>query len=63
MEQSRIWIEIATHGVESLAAAMMVILILIGTMGWFLQTVKKIEGAYERYRIVLGKRCWSVSNS
>jgi hypothetical protein len=63
MEQSRIWIEIAAHGVEALAVAMMVALILIGTMGWFLQTGKKIEGADERYRIVLGKHCWSVSNS
>lgn len=55
MEHSRYWIEIASQGVECLAVAIMVAFILIGTIRWLLHSVKNIEGAYERYRIVLGK--------
>jgi uncharacterized membrane protein len=49
------WIERAGQGVEALAVAIMVCFILIGTLDWLLRSVKKIEGAYERYRVVLGK--------
>src|SRR5271165_6434748 len=55
MGQSRHWIEIAAQGVEVLAVTIMVSCILIGTVGWLLHAVKDMEGAYERYRIVLGK--------
>jgi uncharacterized membrane protein len=33
----------------------MVVFILIGTVRWLFHSAKEIEGAYERYRIVLGK--------
>jgi uncharacterized membrane protein len=49
------WIELAAQGVEALAVAIMVCFILLGTLGWLLHSAKKIEGAYERYRVVLGK--------
>jgi len=49
------WIELAAQGVEALAVALMVSSILIGTLGWIVHSLKKPEGAYERYRIVLGK--------
>ncbi len=55
MEQSRDWIEIAARSIEALAVAIMVAFIAFGTIGWLLHSFKRIEGAYERYRIVLGK--------
>jgi uncharacterized membrane protein len=55
MVQIREWIEMATLGVEVLAVAIMVVFIFIGTTRWLLHSAKKIEGAYERYRVVLGK--------
>ena len=55
MAQIREWIEVATLGVEVLAVAIMVVFIFIGTTRWLLHSAKKIEGAYERYRVVLGK--------
>jgi len=55
MEQSRHWIEIASLTVQVLAVAIMVSFIVIGTIRWLLHSLQKIEGAYERYRIVLGK--------
>ena len=55
MVQIREWIEIAAMGVEVLAVVIMVCFIIIGTTRWLLHSTKKIEGAYERYRVVLGK--------
>ncbi len=55
MEHSRYWIEFAARGIEGLAVAVMVAFIAFGTIGWLFHSFKKIEGAYERYRIVLGK--------
>ncbi len=55
MEQSRYWIEFAARGIEALAVAIMVAFIAFGTIGWLFHSFKKIEGAYERYRAVLGK--------
>jgi uncharacterized membrane protein len=49
------WIELAAQGVEALAVALMVISILVGTVGWIVHSVREPEGAYERFRIVLGK--------
>jgi uncharacterized membrane protein len=51
----REWIEIAAVGVEILAVVIMLTFIIIGTSHWIFHSKKKIEGAYERYRIVLGK--------
>jgi uncharacterized membrane protein len=55
MESSRHWIEIAGRGIEALAVAIMVVFILIGTARFLFHSLGKIEGSYERYRIVLGK--------
>jgi uncharacterized membrane protein len=55
MEQSRYWIEIAAQGIEAMAVVIMVFCILIGTLRWALHSVQRIEGSWERYRIVLGK--------
>ena len=55
MEQSRHLIEIASLIVQVLAVTIMVSFIVIGTIRWLLHSLQKIEGAYERYRIVLGK--------
>jgi len=55
MEPARYWVVIAAQGVELLAVAIMVSFILIGTAGFLLHSARSIEGAYERYRIVLGK--------
>jgi uncharacterized membrane protein len=55
MEQFREWIELAAQGIEILAVAIMASFILIGTARWVFHSTKKIIGAYERYRRVLGK--------
>ena len=55
MESSRFWIELAARIIETLAVAIMVVFILLGTVRWLMHSAKNIEGAYERYRIVLGK--------
>ncbi len=55
MEATRHWMELASRGIEALAVAIMVIFILIGTTRFLFHSLSKIEGSYERYRIVLGK--------
>jgi len=55
MESPRPWIELIARLVEILAVAIMVVFIVIGTTRFFFHSLNKIEGAYERYRIVLGK--------
>jgi len=55
MEPSRHWLEIAAQAVEILAVAIMISRIVIGSIGWLLDTAKNADEAYERYRIVLGK--------
>ncbi len=54
-EALREWIDAASQGIEALAVAIMVIFIVVGTARWLLHSGKQIEGAYERYRVVLGK--------
>ena len=55
MIQVREWIELAAQGIETLAVGIMVCFIIVGTTRWLFHSGKKIEGAYERYRVVLGK--------
>jgi uncharacterized membrane protein len=55
MIQIREWIEFAAQGIETLAVGIMVAFIIIGTVRWVFHSTKKIEGTYERYRVVLGK--------
>jgi len=55
LARSHEWIELAAQAVEVLAVAIMVSFILIGTCGWLLHASKDVEGAYERFRTVLGK--------
>ncbi len=49
------WIELAALGVETLAVAIMVFFIIVGTTRWVVHSAKNIGGTYERYRVVLGK--------
>ena len=55
MAHFREWIELVSLGIEGMAVTIMVCIILIGTMRWLFNSGKGIEGAYERYREVLGK--------
>lgn len=55
MHFSRECFEIAARLVEGMAVAIMVSFILVGTVKWLFHSANQIEGAYERYRIVLGK--------
>jgi len=55
MDSPRQWIEIIARSVEILAVTIMVVFIVIGTTRFLFHSLNKIEGAYERYRIVLGK--------
>jgi len=55
MEGYRQWIELIAKGLEILAVGIMVVFIVIGTTRFLFHSLTKIEGAYERYRIVLGK--------
>src|ERR1022692_2803443 len=55
METSRFWIELAARIIECLAVAIMLVFILIGTAKFLFHSLNQIEGAYERYRTVLGK--------
>jgi uncharacterized membrane protein len=55
MEEFLLWMHIAARVVEGLAVAIMVSFVLIGTVGWLFRSISNIEGAYERYRIVLGR--------
>jgi len=48
-------IEYSAQAIEVLAFAIMVCFIVIGTTRWLFHSANKIEGAYERYRAVLGK--------
>ena len=55
MVEVREWIEFAALGIEVLATVVMVSFIAIGTFHWLHHSVKQIESAYPRYRVVLGK--------
>ena len=55
MDSYRYWIELIVKAVEILAVTIMVIFIAIGTARFLSHSLAKIEGSYERYRIVLGK--------
>ena len=55
MLQIREFMEYATMGVEILAVVIMVLFIIIGTIRWIIHSAKNAKGAYERYRVVLGK--------
>jgi uncharacterized membrane protein len=51
----RDWIELAAQGIEALAVAIMVAFTAVGTARWLFHSGKGIAGAYEKYRLVLGK--------
>ena len=55
MEHMRFWIELAAAGIEALAVAIMVGFILFVTARWFLHIRQKREGAYQRYRVAVGR--------
>ena len=49
------WVELAAAGVESLAVAIMVSFIVVGTVLGLIHFAKESLGAYTRYRVVLGR--------
>lgn len=55
MEHVRTWIEVAAAGIEALAVAIMVGFIAIATVRWLIHASRIGEGAYERYRVAVGK--------
>ena len=55
MEHTRTWIEAAAAGIEALAVAIMVGFIAIATVRWLIHAGRIGEGAYERYRVAVGK--------
>jgi uncharacterized membrane protein len=55
MESTRLWIEMAAVGIESLAVAIMVGFIVIVTVRWLIQLSQKTDRAYESYRAAVGK--------
>ena len=55
MLQIREYMEYATMGIEILAVVIMVLFIIIGTIRWIVHSAKDVKGAYERFRVVLGK--------
>ena len=55
MEPTRYWIELVARIIETLAVAIMLIFILMGTAKWLFHSLQEIEGSYERYRILLGQ--------
>ena len=55
MIQIREWIELSAQGIETLAVVIMVSVIIYGTIRWIFHSTKKIGGAYELYRVALGK--------
>lgn len=55
MPQIREWVEWSAQAIEVLAVAIMVCFIVIGTARWLFFSANGIEGAYQKYRVVLGK--------
>jgi len=55
MEHARTWIEVAAAGIEALAVAIMVGFIAFATVRWLIHASRIGEGAYERYRVAVGK--------
>jgi len=55
MANIRDWIEIAAKFIEALAVVLMVGFIIIGTTKWLFLSSRRIEKAYEHYRVHLGK--------
>ena len=51
----RDWIEIAAKLIEALAVVLMVGFIVIGTARWLFLSSRRIEKAYDRYRVYLGR--------
>lgn len=55
MDNLHEWIETSAAAIEVLAVAIMVAFIAAGTAKWLFHSGRKIEQAYERYRVTLGK--------
>jgi uncharacterized membrane protein len=55
MMQISEWIELSAQGIEVLAVAIMVSVIIYGSTRWIFHSAKETGAAYELYRVVLGK--------
>jgi uncharacterized membrane protein len=49
----RQWMELAARFIEALAISIMVGYIVLGTSRWLFHSIRGVEGAYERFRLVL----------
>jgi uncharacterized membrane protein len=50
-----LWIEGASHSIESLAVLIIVVATAHGTVRFLMQTRARVEGAYSRYKNQLGR--------
>ena len=55
MTYLRDWFEISALAVEALAVAIMLIVILAGTIRWIAHSARGMKEGYQRYRLTLGK--------
>lgn len=54
-EMVHTWIELAARFIEALAVMLMLCFILFGTARWIFHSGRRMEKAYEHYRMLLGK--------
>ena len=55
MSSTHEWIELAATGVEALAVAIMIFLIVLGSIRWVVASAKRQPAGYKNYRVALGK--------
>lgn len=55
MTHVREWVELAAVGIEVLAVAIMLVVILAGTGRWLAHSAWRVQEGYHRYRVLLGK--------
>jgi len=55
MDSTRLWMDMASRGIEALAVLIMMCLIGFATVRWVYHTWTGATTAYERFRVVLGK--------
>jgi uncharacterized membrane protein len=55
MDSTRLWMDLASRGIEALAVLIMMCLIGFATVRWVYHTWTGATTAYERFRVVLGK--------
>lgn len=49
------WVELAAVGIEILAVAIMLVVIIAGTGRWLAHSARQVQEGYRSYRVLLGK--------